>query len=309
MNENNPLISICIPCFKREAQVKRTLLSIYETNKEVPLDVYEVVISDNDPDCALSEIAKEFSSKPNFSYHPTKCEGFMNSYHALTYGHGLFLKLHNSQNVFYPGVLARMIALIKENERNKPYMFFSNGWLDWKGERMYNRFEDFMLDLSYWSSSSAGFGIWKEDFDSVGEIELDPLFPHTSLFMTQYGKKSFCIDNAPMFYAQRIPKRGDHNKFKAFTIHYPRILAESCDAGHISSKCRDIIYKAIYTKFLPTLLFNKYVARIETYDSTGFKENCGVYFPPKAYYLAWLNVCLIPYDIIRRRLRQKLYRQ
>ena len=308
MNTKEPLISICIPCFKRIEQVRNTLRSIYYSNKDVSFEDFEVVISDNDPDCELKTIISEFAVFSNFAYYPTNCEGFMNSFYALRYGRGEFLKLHNSQNVFYPGSLAMLVSFIRDNSKTKPMCFFSNGWLSWRGLRNFVNFEGFMRALSYWSSSSAGFGIWKEDFDSVCDRELDPFFPHTSLFVTQFEKPSYVIDNRTYFFAQRIPRRGDHNKFRAFTVHYPGIIAESCQAGHISTKCRDRIYKGIYTEFLPNLLFNKYIAAIETYDISGFKENCSRYFPKSAYYLAWANVFFVPFRIISRRIRQQFFR-
>lgn len=45
----SPLISICIPCYKRVDYVINTLNSIYRDNSDVSLDLYEVIISDNDP--------------------------------------------------------------------------------------------------------------------------------------------------------------------------------------------------------------------------------------------------------------------
>ena len=100
-----PILSICIPCFGRVEYVRNTLNSIYSDNADVDLDKYEVVISDNDPKQAISVLADEFGTYPNLRYFHTECEGFMNSYHVLTYAQGNFLKLHNSQTLFRKGAL------------------------------------------------------------------------------------------------------------------------------------------------------------------------------------------------------------
>ena len=100
-----------------------------------------------------------------------------------------------------------------------------------------------MNALSYWSSWSGGFSIWKEDFDAMGKIELNALFPHTSVFLTQYAAKVFLIDDTPIYHVQRIAKRGGHNKFKAFTIDYPSLIVGSYMKGHISLNCKDSILK------------------------------------------------------------------
>lgn len=78
--EINPILSICIPCFGRLDYVRNTLKSIYQDNADVPLDEYEVVISDNDPKQAISILTDEFKAYPNLHYFHTECEGFMNSY-------------------------------------------------------------------------------------------------------------------------------------------------------------------------------------------------------------------------------------
>ena len=53
---NDPIVSICIPCYKRIQYVRNTLRSIYEENSDVPLSDYEVVISDNDSDHEVKQL-------------------------------------------------------------------------------------------------------------------------------------------------------------------------------------------------------------------------------------------------------------
>lgn len=84
-----------------------------------------------------------------------------------------------------------------------------------------------MYQLSYWSSWSDGFSIWKSNFEKIGKIQLNKLFPQTSLFLTQYNSKKFIIDDRAIFNGQRVPKRGGHNKFEAFTIEYPSLIEQS----------------------------------------------------------------------------------
>lgn len=303
---NTPVISICIPCFKRLEQVRNTLKSIYEDNSDVELSLFEVVISDNDPESEVEKIVPEFSKYENFSYHKTQCKGFMNSYYALTYGLGDFLKLHNSQIMFKPCVLKTLIEEVRANEEKKTLFFYTSGLLCNFTSRHYNSFEDFMIALSYWSSWSGGMTIWREKFEKVKGINLNHLFPHTSLFLTQFDSDEFCINDTVIYDVQRVKKRGDHNKFEAFTRHYPALINQSCIEGHIKIETRNKIFKGIYTEFLPTLLFNKYIARIETFDASGFKDNCRVFFPPYAYWLAWLNVPCVPFRLLYRRICQKL---
>ena len=57
----SPLISICIPCYKRVDYVINTLNSIYRDNSDVSLDLYEVIISDNDPQKEVLSIIDQFN--------------------------------------------------------------------------------------------------------------------------------------------------------------------------------------------------------------------------------------------------------
>ena len=100
------ILSICIPCYGRVEYVRKTLNSIFKDNNNVPLEEYEVIISDNDPQKAIEPLIQEFQ-KPNLKYFHTICEGFMNSYHVLTYASGEFLKLHNSQTILKKGSLQK----------------------------------------------------------------------------------------------------------------------------------------------------------------------------------------------------------
>ena len=66
MNKFKPVLSICIPCYKRINQVRNTLNSIYEANSEISMDDYEVILSDNDPEMEVKTLMDEFSDKIKF---------------------------------------------------------------------------------------------------------------------------------------------------------------------------------------------------------------------------------------------------
>jgi len=297
-----PLLSICIPCFGRVEYLRNTLNSIYQDNADVNIDRYEVVISDNDPKQAISVLVDEFKMYPNLRYFHTECEGFMNSYHVLKYAQGEFLKLHNSQTLFKKGALRAIINEIKKYRESHALIFYTNGLLHKFKSKEYDTFNDFMYHLSYWSSWSNGFNIWKDDFKKLGDIKLNKLFPHTSIFLTQNNAKRYCINDAILFDVQRIPKRGGHNKFEAFTIEYPSLIDDSYKKGDIDVRTKKHILKGIMYEFLPSLIFNKYIARIETFESTGFKKNIKVYFPSYSYYLVLILSVFQPIRLLFRRL-------
>lgn len=303
----NPVLSICIPCFKREKLVFETLKSIYEDNSDVDTSEFEVVISDNSPGREIESIIQKFKCKGNIRYYYTDCAGFLNSYYVLTYAHGGVLKLHNSQVLFKNGTLAQLVHDSKRALNAKALLFYSNGMLLDNDVKVFEEFNNFLYHVSYWISWSNGFCILKKEFEKIKDIDLNELFPHTSLLLTQYQLKDYIVNDKPLFKNQRVPKRGDHNKFKAFTIDFPSLIVDSFEKGHISKKNKEHILHDVLFSYLPILIFNKYIARIETFDAEGFRENIKKYFPKYSFILVHILSVFVPLKLIVRRISSKMY--
>jgi hypothetical protein len=305
MKNKKPLyLSICIPAFKRIEYLRRTLNSIYNEKNlaECNLEDFEVVISDNDKEKEIFILLQEFKFD-NIRYFYTNCDGFMNSFHVLTYANGSFLKLHNSQELWNPGSLKIIIDIVKTKILKKPLIFFTGGLL--MSGKIYNfyNYDNYMRKLSYLSSWSNGFCIWKSDFDNVKDFILpNNLFPHTSIFLTQHFKSEFIINDKIFFTTQFIKKRGGHNKFYAFSIEYPSLIDSCFRNGKIKLQTRNKILNDILLSYLPLLYFNVKIAKRETFDSVGFKQDVKKYFPKLSYYLIIFLSVIIPFKILYRKL-------
>lgn len=298
-----PIISICIPCCKRLEYIRKTLDSIYNTNSEVSLCEYEVIISDNDEEEELSILKEEYGQN-NFHYYNTKCVGFMNSFYSLTYGQGEYLLLHNSQELLKKGSLRYIIDLVKSNREK--YLFFSSGFLLNGKNKTYSDFDSFMKNVSYWSSWSNAFGIWRTDFEKVKDaISLNELFPHTSLLITQYYHKGYLVCDVPLFETQFVKGRSGHNKFHAFSYEYPSIVDYTYKQGHITDKTRDKILKDILYDYLPLLYFNVKLAKRESWSSDGFEKDLEVYYPKRSFTLIKLLSIISPIKVYMKKVRRK----
>lgn len=305
--QNTPVISICIPANGRIEYVRNTLNSIYneENLSTCRLVDFEVIVSDNNPHKTLEILLHEFDYA-NFHYFNTNCEGFMNSYYVLTYANGSFIKLHNSQEIFNPGALSILITNVKNNLVQKPLMFFTSGILKKGTISNYTSFNEFNYNLSYLSSWSNGFSIWKEDFDRVASsLVLNSLFPHTSMFFTQHNKSSYIINDQQLFRTQFVKKRGGHNKFQAFTVEYPSLVEAAYNRGYLKLETKTKIFKDILYGYLPVLFFNVKISKRETFSSDGFKENIKLYFPKGAYNKVILFSLIIPFKIVWRKVKIK----
>lgn len=303
--QSSPLISICIPANGRIEYLRRTLNSIYneENLLECNLNDFEVIVSDNNPDRTLEPLLKEFNYS-NLKYFYTECEGFMNSYYVMTYASGIFIKLHNSQEIFNPGALAILINTVKRNSTTKPFVFFTAGLLKKGSVTTYDNFDEFNCNLSYLSSWSNGFSIWKEDFTTIANsVYLNMLFPHSSLFFTQYNKSEFIISDQCLFTTQFVKKRGGHNKFHAFSIEYPSLIDDAYNCGYIKLETKRKIFKDILYNYLPLLFFNVKVAKRESFSSDGFKHDLKVYFPRGSYRVVLCLSFVVPFKIIWRKIK------
>jgi hypothetical protein len=299
-----PLLSICIPALGRLEYVTNTLNSIYSDSalSIVDFSEFEVIISDNDENGSLKVLLDEFKY-PNFKYFQTNCKGFQNSYFALTFGKGEFLKLHNSQELWNEGALVEMLNLIKINLDKKPFLFFSSGILMKGNVLKASNFNEFIYKTSYFTTWSNPFGIWKEDFDKIPrDIELAPIFPQTTILFTQVNKQEYLIIDKKYFTTQFVKKRKGYNKFEAFSVEYPSILKSSLNNNNITEATYKKILNDILYEFLPLLYFNVKIARREFFSSENFKENIKKYFPKGSYLIVILLSFLVPFKIIFRKI-------
>lgn len=304
----SPLISICIPCYKRVNCVRNTLNSIFRDNSEVPLDLYEVIISDNDPQKEIFSIINEFNY-PNLKYYHTECKGFINSYMSLKYGEGKFLKLLNSQSCFKKGGLAALLELVEKDLDKHSIILSTNGQLEKFNIVTYKSFDDFMYASYYYTSWSNAFGIWQDDYKKISHnIVLNDLFPHTSVLMALSNKSSFIIDDRELFDIQRILKKGGHNMFKSFSIDYTSFIEDKKNANEISLMTYSKIKSDLISIFFPHLYFKTKILRVDSYDSSGFKQNLRKYYSRNTYYKIILLSWLYPILFVVKYLKKNIIR-
>lgn len=304
-----PLLSICIPTYNRLEILIRTIDSIYAGVTDDMLNLFEVVVSDNSKEHECQAIEKKYSQYPNFHYYTTVCEGFLNSYYALTYGKGKYLKLHNNTALLKEDALCHMIELIKNNAQERPGIFFTDGYR-LKGRVVYcSNYEEFMYGASYFSSWSTGFGIWKDDFEQAKGVGLNKYFPQTSLFVTQHGKQSFIVDDYNLFVTQDVPQKGGYNIFKAFSVDYLNILKNQRDNNYISDTCYDYIKRSLLYGFLSVRYFKTVIAKMDKFDHADIKANMLINYTRFDYIKFILASLWVPFRYIARELYRKYLTQ
>ncbi|WFQ78871.1 glycosyltransferase [Xenorhabdus sp. SF857] len=189
-------VSICIPTKDRVEYLKETLMSIINDHEN--RSEYEIVVSDNsDNNKTMDYVLSLKESGINVVYYRNPVKGFYNSIEALKHGNGELLKLHNDYSKFRPGQFSRLVQQAKNNIKNKPVIFFSNGTLKLNCQvKSFDNKDDFIRTTSFQNTWSSAFSIWKEQLCNLkhSKDDVDVMFPHTSLlFNIDLGL--YLIDN------------------------------------------------------------------------------------------------------------------
>ena len=247
MNSTAPVVSICIPTYGRVEILHKTLDSIFCQN--VDTNLFEICISDNSPtDETKQMLDSYFSDKTNIIYSKSTCEGYYNSIEALKLGRGSLLKLHNNYTMFAGGKLSFFITFVQNFIKESPVLFFSAGSLKLKRtSEKYDSFDAFLKSITYFSTWSTSFCIWKEDFISLmaKEIELDKMFPHTSLLFSLTDKTTYIVDDEKYFENQDVGKKGGYNLPETFGTRYLGMVDSLAKRKAISQSTASLIYKRI----------------------------------------------------------------
>lgn len=302
MSGSVPFVSVCIPTYDRLDILRRTLESIYANIDGVDLSDFEVVVSDNQPNQSARRVVSEFCYK-NIKYCPTTCKGFSNSVNALINGSGQLLKLHNNYVRFKKGALKSLIDDARLFSNDKPVVFFSGGVIFSGKKNEYFSFSDFMERLSYHSSWSAGFCIWKDDFLRISQCEYNEFFPQTSMLLLMANKKKYIINDMPIFDDQSIPGKGGYNIFRVFAVEFVALIKDAFLRGDLSERVFLKIKRELLLYYLPTRFFKTVIARIDRFEKDGVKQSVTVNYSIVEYYFFVFLAFFSPFYFLYRKTR------
>lgn len=281
MNEN-PIVSLCIPTNGVCEWVFPVLKSIYQ--QDVDVGLYEIIITDNGDNQEFRDRIEDYSVRhTNIVYARTNVISFVNEIEAFKRARGKLIKLVNHRTLLIGGALQRFVDMARDYEEEKPIIYFANGVLKLpKTKHEYGSFDQFVRNLSYWSSWSAGIAVWREDFEKFikGSVNFSKLFPHTNILFAERNRGKYIIDNTIIF--DELPQgkrpKGTYDLFEAFGIEYPEILCNLLRKGDISNKT----FRYVTDKNLEFIanLYWRYSIRKEycSYDLNGLTRIFGVFY-------------------------------
>lgn len=282
---DKPLISLCIPTNGVVEWVFPVLDSIFEQG--VSEELFEVVVTDNGTNEEFYHLMTAYRDKhTNILYEKTTALPFLNEIESYKRAGGEFIKFLNHRTQLLPGALQEFLSFVQENLQEKPVVYFANGMLELSREvRSYSSFDEYVRNLSYWSSWSTGMGFWNKDFEKIPEDTVfNELFPHTTILFRERDRAHYIIDNRKLLYEMpsgSIPK-GRYDLFHAFAVEYPGILCDLLRDGSISSRTF-LQVKEDNLKFIAQL-YNQYVIRKNpcSYDLSGFDRAIQVFYSKRS---------------------------
>jgi len=315
MNTINPILSICIPTRDRVEIIVNTLESIYSSNVDNLL--FEVVIYDSSEVSDLQLVIQNKFPYDNLFYKKGKNDGYMNLIHALAMGKGLFLKLHNDYSVFCDSTLKTLIDSINNNKEKQSFLFFSNDSPFNFEYKLCTTFDDFLNTVTYYSSWSTMFGIWKTDFDQVCDIDINPMFPHTSLlFALADEKRDYVIYNKKHFDNQPLSKKGGYNLYETFAVTFLNMVKSCLEKKQITYTTFEHVKRDLLKKFLFYWYIQISVMKNNfSFEMLNIKKNMKVHYTSYDYYYMiihgyffgfknnkWVSKFFRFYNVIKREL-------
>lgn len=258
------LLSICIPTYNRKNFLKDTIESIISQPEFLNSNDVNIVISDNSSTDGTKELVKDYcriyGNKILYSRNDTNI-GFANFDKVLSIANGEFLKLNNDTLLLKPGSLAKILYYVKNNLNNKNILFFRNSKSRKSADTcLFDSINDFVRDISYYSTWIGSFGIWKNDYNNVSNIFKEKNYseiPHTYVLLSflENHRNILCV-NEELFDSVCPPKKGgNYNVAQVFGYNYLTFLNEFKSKALLSNR----VYKdekRVLLKFINDYYFD-----------------------------------------------------
>lgn len=257
MNENK-LLTLCIPTNGVVKFVLPVLESIYSQNVDDSL--FEIVITDNGKDSKLETAIVDFLQHGNLFYYKSELQGFVNQVDSFKHSNGLYIKMLNHRAKLRSGFLSEMIEIVKKYKDTQPVLYFSNGVLAGGEFLSCKNFDTFVRTMSFYSSWSAGLGLWLKDKAILDRIEYNQMFPHASILFEMRMESEYVICNKEFMDMGNEQMKGGYNIFHAFAVIYLDILKDLNKRCRISKETFNSV-KYDLRDFLSTWYYNIFLVQ------------------------------------------------
>lgn len=283
MVEKKPLLSICIPTYNRAEYLEKSLESIIR-QPEFHSDDVEVVISDNCSTDNTQELCQEYVEKySNIHYFRNEVnirdENFPT---VISRANGNYRKLCNDTLIFKAGSLNFLLKVVKENQIEKPILFFYN--LKNGLKKTSNDINIFLRKISFWITSITCFGVWENDFIFTTESCNRNLWQVTFLVNNFIKNRKGIIYKQKLFEMQEVSNKDV--SYGIFDVFYNNYLGIIKSFNEVSKKTIEYLEKDLLYHFFTFWLY-KYDTTIKNYkvnNDEDFKKRLISTYNNKTYF-------------------------
>ena len=288
--ENKILLSICIPTYNRGSFLKKTLESITAQSLFIESDEVEIIISDNcstdDTQAVGQAFMASFPEKISYFRNETNIGADANFEQALSKGSGAFLKLHNDNLLVKNGSLVEILKIIKATLIEKPIIFLTNGNNNTGNPiGVCNNINEFVRDVSFFSTWIGGFGIWRDEFLEIKDFSINSALRlvQTDILFRQLakGKRTIVLYDT-YFQGMDIGKKGAYNIAEVFGKNYLSILKKYVENCILENS----IYQDEKKKILIKHIIPYYFDSTNDFLKTGFFNHMQDYLNDDYFYQA-----------------------
>ncbi len=276
--KNKPLLlSLCIPTNGAIEFVIPVLESIYN-QEDADKTKFEVIIADNGSNSMLETTIQPFLYHGNLRYIATSDRGFFNLITSLKLGRGIFCKMINHRSILVPGSITAWIMMVEKYMDLQPIIYCSDNNIKGEDEIFCDDFDFFVRKMSYYTSWSAGLGIWNRDKQIFDKIQYNEMFPNTSLLFEMRQESKYVIWNKKYQNMLEEPTKGGYNIFHTFAVVYLDLLKDLERKGRISPRTFISVKKKLRT-FLASWYYEIVcVPNQFTFSIDGYKNNILKYY-------------------------------
>lgn len=228
MEDEQPLLSICIPTYNRAEYLKEAIYNI--VNDDAFCDKLEIVISDNASTDNTKEVGEEFANKYSNIHYYRNIENIkdQNFILALQRAKGKYVRLFNDTLRLKNGILGQFLHIISVSSEDEPLFFYQNiSFLNRNQRKILRDSSDFITEASFFVTWIANFGNWKKCIDALPEPNR---YSHLLLaqvdwslgIVSKYGASVIYFGD---FFQSIVPRnKGGYNLFKVFVDNYLKII-------------------------------------------------------------------------------------
>lgn len=293
MENNQPILSICIPIYNRIAFLKRHLEQFMKCRELFDENVH-LFISDNCSNDDLQSLINEYSNKGlNIDYSRNKENigpdgNFIKCFNSAK---GKYIWLLGSDDIPVDGFVERLVDILENHDYG--YLFLEN-YCDDKQVIEYDDAGDILQKINVWITFMSA-NIFKTEFvkNVRGEDYMGTYLIQVPYFLEGIvaGQTNAVINYTWIQDGNDAANNGGYNFFKVFVDNLLAIVYKKVENHQLNNDCFERFKKSIYCNFIRSyvdgILIRRDKVMRQNFDSKDSLKILMKHYGCKPYFYLW----------------------